>query len=175
MDYIDDDPHPERPSKSERKREMHRLQVLGERLTELKPEQLTEIPLGTELLEALAEMRRLKGREARRRHLQYIGKLMRHEEGETIAAALERLKAGGIEQTRRLHELERWRDRLIEEGDEALGELIAAHPGADRQLVRQLVRTARREQEREKPPAASRKLFRYLREVILETAVDRYV
>jgi len=166
MDYIDDEPYPERPSKSERKREMHRLQTLGERLTELNSDQLSEISLGSKLLEALAEMRRLKGREARRRQLQYIGRLMRHEDGEAIAAALERLKAGGIEQTRRLHELERWRDRLIAEGDEALGELIEVHPGADRQQVRQLVRTARQEQEREKPPVASRKLFRYLREVL---------
>jgi ribosome-associated protein len=163
MNYIDDEPLPERPSKSQRKREMHQLQALGERLVELNQEQIAGIPLGTELLQALEEMRRIKGREGRRRQLQYIGKLMRHEDGDAIAAALERLRAGGIEQTRRLHQLERWRDRLIEQGDGALGELIATHPGADRQQIRQLVRSARREQELNKPPAASRKLFRYLR------------
>ena len=163
MNYIDDEPLPERPSKSQRKREMHQLQALGERLVELNQEQIAGIPLGTELLQALEEMRRIKGREARRRQLQYIGRLMRHEDGDAIAAALERLRAGGIEQTRRLHQLERWRDRLIEQGDGALGELIATHPGADRQQIRQLVRSARREQELNKPPVASRKLFRYLR------------
>jgi ribosome-associated protein len=166
MNSIDDEPLPERPSKSQRKREMHQLQALGERLVELNQEQIAGIPLGTELLQALEEMRRIKGREARRRQLQYIGKLMRHEDGNAIAAALERLRAGGIEQTRRLHQLERWRDRLIEQGDGALGELIAAHPGADRQQIRQLVRGARREQELHKPPAASRKLFRYLRAIM---------
>ena len=163
MNYIDDEPLPERPSKSQRKREMHQLQALGERLVELNSEQIAGIPLGAELLQALEEMRRIKGREARRRQLQYIGRLMRHEDGDAIAAALERLRAGGIEQTRRLHQLERWRDRLIEQGDDVLGELIAAHPDADRQQIRQLVRSARREQELNKPPAASRKLFRYLR------------
>jgi len=168
MNYIDDEPLPERPSKSQRKREMHQLQALGEHLVELNQEQIAGIPLGTELLQALEEMRRIKGREARRRQLQYIGRLMRHEDGDAIAAALERLKAGGIEQTRRLHQLERWRDRLIEQGDGALGELIAAHPGADRQQIRQLVRSARREQELNKPPAASRKLFRYLREIMAQ-------
>lgn len=158
-----DDLLPERPSKSQRKREMHLLQALGERLVELKPEQISEIPLGTALLEALREMGRIKGREARRRQLQYIGRLMRLEDGDAIAAALERLKAGGIEQTRRLHQLERWRDRLIEQDDGALEELLAAHPGTDRQQVRQLVRSARKERKLNRPPAASRKLFRYLR------------
>lgn len=163
MNQDPDDFLPERPSKSRRKREMHRLQALGERLVELTPEQLAEISPGTELLEALAEMGRIRGREARRRQLQYIGRLMRHQDGDAIAAALERLKAGGIEQTRRLHQLEHWRDRLIEQGDEALGEFIAAQPGADRQQIRQLVRSARKERERNRPPVASRKLFRYLR------------
>ncbi len=163
MSQAPDDRLPERPSKSQRKREMHQLQALGERLVKLNPELLSEISLGTELLEALVEMGRIKGREARRRQLQYIGRLMRHEDGDAIAAALERLKAGGIEQTRRLHQLERWRDRLIEQDGDALGELLAAHPGTDRQQVRQLVRNARKERELNKPPAASRKLFRYLR------------
>ena len=69
MNYIDDEPLPERPLKSQRKREMHQLQALGERLVELNQEQIAGIPLGTELLQALEEMRRIKGREARRRQL----------------------------------------------------------------------------------------------------------
>jgi ribosome-associated protein len=166
MEHIDDEFFHERPSKSARKREVQRLQDLGEQLTKLNPEQVAQIPVGEQLLKALEEMHRLKGREAQRRQLQYIGRLMRDEDGDAVAAALERLKAGGIEQTRRLHLLERWRDRLIDEGDEALGELMADHPAINPQQVRQLVRSARRELELEKPPAASRKLFRYLREVL---------
>jgi len=167
MDYLDDESLPEPASKSARKREMQRLQGLGEELTKLNSEQIAQVPLGEKLLQALEEMGRLKGREARRRQLQYIGRLMRDEDGDAVAAALDRIKAGGIEQTRRLHLLEGWRDRLIEEGDEALAELMADHPEIEPQQVRQLVRNARKEREREKPPAASRKLFRYLREVLV--------
>ena len=61
------------------------------------------------------------------------------------------------------HHLERWRDRLIEEGDAALGDALAEWPGLDRQQLRQLVREARRERDQSKPRGAGRKLFRYLR------------
>ena len=64
-----------------------------------------------------------------------------------------------------LHHVERWRERLLEEGDEALAEFIAAHPHADRQQLRQLVRNALAERKAGKPPHAYRELFRVMREV----------
>lgn len=165
MEYLPEDQEAERPSKSQIKREMERLQALGTRLLELKPDQLAKVHLSDDMLAAIAEMGRIKSREARRRHLQYMGKLMRNEDEESISTALERLDAGSAEQKRLLHELERWRDRLIEEGDAALGECLTVYPAADRQQLRQFIRNARREQELEKPPATSRKLFRYLRDI----------
>jgi len=81
----------DRPSKSQRKREMHQLQELGERLATLAPAALAPLPLSDGLRIALDELRRIQGREGRRRQLQYIGRLMRSEDGDTIAAALEGL------------------------------------------------------------------------------------
>lgn len=155
----------EPPSKSQLKRDMERLQKLGARLLELKADQLAQLSLSDEMRAALREMGRIKSREARRRHLQYIGKLMRSEDEASIREFIERQDAGSAAQKRFLHELENWRDRLIAEGDGALGEYLDAHPTADRQQLRQLIRNARREHELEKPPAASRKLFRYLRDL----------
>ena len=160
---------PERPSKSERKREMLRLQALGERLADLGPEPLERVPVSAELQAALAELGRIKAREGRRRQLQYIGRLMRGEDTDAIAQALARLEAGSTAEKRRLHQLEQWRERLLSEGDGALGTFLDQHPAADRQHLRQLIRGAQTERDQQRPPAAARKLFRYLREI---TAAD---
>lgn len=164
--YQDDEFEDDRPSKSQIKREMHELQALGERLVKLNEEATAKVPISDRLATALTEMRRLSKREARRRQLQYIGKLMRTEDGPAIEQALERLEAGGVAQTRLLHESENWRDRMIADGDAALSGFLSAHPEADRQQLRQLIRTAQKERDHNKPPAASRKLFRYVRGVI---------
>jgi ribosome-associated protein len=164
----DDDELPERPSKSQRKRDMHRLQDLGARLAALRPDQWTQLPMDAGLRQALEELRRIRSREAHRRQLQFIGRLMRNADAEALETALARLQSGSIAQTRLLHTLEQWRDRLIEEGDPAVAELVAEHPQALAQELRQLIRNARRERELDKPPAAARKLFRYLRETLAE-------
>jgi ribosome-associated protein len=161
-----DDIEPQRPSKSERKRAMHRLQDLGQRLADLAPETLARLPIGAPLREALLESRRITGREARRRQLQYLGKLMRAEDADAVAQALEALRADGQAERRRQHQLERWRERLIEQGDAALDEFVSHHPAADRQQLRQLARAARRERAAGQPPTKSRRLFRALREII---------
>ncbi len=154
------------PSKSQIKRDMLALQELGERLMGMRPEQWAQFPLGTRLLEALEESRRIRGHSALRRHVRRLGKLISEEDPEAIREVMERLDSAHQGETRRLHLLERWRDRLIAEGDEALAELLIDYPDVDRQQIRQLVRDARKEAERGKPPAASRKLFKMLREFV---------
>jgi ribosome-associated protein len=154
------------PSKSQIKREMLALQALGERLMGLRPEQWGLFPLGPRLLEALEESRRIRGHSALRRHVRRLGKLISEEDPEAIRAVMERLDSAHQGETGRLHLLERWRERLIAEGDEALAELATEYPQVDRQQVRQLVRDARKEADHGKPPAAARKLFRLLREFV---------
>jgi ribosome-associated protein len=166
MDHENDEFAEERPSKSQVKREMQHLQALGEQLTRLPADALDAFPVGNDLRAAIAEHRRLKGREALRRHLQYIGRLMRGEDAAAIEQALEAARSGGMEEKRRLHLTEQWRDRLLQQGDDALADFLGEHPGADRQHLRQLLRSAAQEQARGKPPAAARKLFKYLREVL---------
>ncbi len=164
--YIPEDEEPERPSKSQLKREMEHLQKLGGELVKLQAETLERFPLADDLRNAIAEYHRVKGHEAVRRQLQFIGRLMRNEDGVAISKALAQVRSGSLEEKRRLHLAEQWRNRLLEEGDPALGELLDKHPGADRQQLRQLIRSAALEHERGKPPAASRKLFRMLREIL---------
>ncbi len=145
---------------------MSALQELGATLTQLSDKQLRRIPIADpRLREAIAETRRINSNSARRRHLQFIGKLMRDIDPEPIQTALaelDREREGGA---RRFQELEALRDELLAQGLAGIDTIIARWPGADRQHLRQLLLQSLREQQRNKPPAARRKLFRYLREL----------
>jgi ribosome-associated protein len=154
-----------RPSKSERKREMQALQELGEAIVGLSDGELTSIPLEGLLAEAIGVARRITSHEGLRRQMQYIGKLMRESDTAAIEAAYQELQNGRQLLNQRFHLLEQLRDRLIAAGPNAMDEVLVDYPQADRQHLRQLITAAAREREQQKPPAAARKLFRYLREL----------
>ncbi len=153
------------PSKSQLKREAAELQRLGEALVALSPARRAGVPMPDSLREAVELAARIRQRGGRRRQLQYIGKLMRTIDTAPIRAALEAFERQGAEESARFHRLERWRDRLLEEGDAALEELLRLSPGADRQRLRALIRQARAERLRGGAPKAARALFRLLREL----------
>lgn len=163
-EFFDDDFSGEK-SKSQVKRELHALQELGERLTTLKTDVLAKLPLTDALQKALAEAPKHKAHVARKRHIQYIGKLMREQDVEAIVSLIDQLDSSTREYNERFHALERWRDRLIEGGDAALESFVADYPDTDRQHLRGLIRHAQHEAAHNKPPAAARKVFKYIREL----------
>ena len=155
------------PSKTARKREMDALQAVGKRLVELGDADLARIPINDEdLTEAIATAKRIKSREGLRRQMQYIGKLMRQVDTAAIEAALQELDLGQKALARRFHELEGLRDDMLSSELQAGVELaMQRFADADRQRLRQLLVQAAKERSNSKPPAAARKLFRYLREL----------
>ena len=152
-------------SKSQRKRDMHRLQDLGKQLTELTRAQLNKMALPEDLLDAILAAQSIHSNSARKRQLQYIGKLMRSVDPEPLLRQLEDLKNQSTAAKKNFHKLETLRDRLLEQGDQALSELLQQYPDADRQHLRQLLRSAQKEKAANKTPRAARALFRYLREL----------
>jgi len=134
----------DRPSKSQVKREMHALHDLGKELVDLSTSQLRQLPLSEKLFDALLLAQRTTSREGRRRQIHYVGKLMRDADAEAIRNQLEIWKNGSREQTREMHRLEMLRDHLLR-SDDALTELLQAHPGADVQHLRALIRAGRKE------------------------------
>ena len=155
----------EKPSKTQRKREMHELQALGARLVELNPEQLAEVGLPEGLRDAVEFARRTTKHEAKRRQMQYIGKLMRSVDPAPIREKLKIWDGVSAEHTAQQHRVERWRDRLLED-DAAFDELVRAHPRIDARHLRALARKAREERSAGAPPKAYRELFRALREIV---------
>ena len=135
-------------SKSEIKRDAEALKKLGEKLVELTKAKLDKIPLEDALLEAVNLAQRLQ-KEARRRQLQYIGN--KHQQQQAM-----------------LHKLELLRDELVAKGDDALTDFLTDYPQADRQHLRNLIRTASKEKEQNKPAKAYREIFQYLKEIVLE-------
>ena len=109
----------ERPSKTQRKKEMHALQALGQQLVDLSRDQLARVELPEELREAIGFAHKVTSHEGRRRHMQYIGKLMRRVDADEIRAAIGRATGESRAAVALMHFAERWRDRLLAD-DEAL-------------------------------------------------------
>lgn len=160
----------EPPSKTQRKKEMHALQALGEELVRLRGDQLQRIELPEALREAIAFAHRVTSHEARRRHMQYVGKLMRQADADEIRRALAQVTGESRGAIALMHRAERWRDRLLND-DDALTEFIAAHSQADVQWLRATIRAARREHERQQAPRHARELYRWLHQR-LEAVTD---
>ena len=152
------------PSKTELKREMTARQDLGVALTQLSERELAQIPIDDERLRlAIEEVKRITTKSARRRHFQFIGKLMRDIDPEPIQRALDLLHNAHVQQTEAFHEFENLRDAVLAQGDSGVQLVMDRWPQADRQQLRQIVRQHAKESGAGKPPAASRKLFKYLR------------
>lgn len=151
----------ELPSKTQRKKDMQELQGLGAELVGLNEEQLASIELPESLLDAVTAARRITKFEARRRQLQYIGKLMRSVDPGPIREKLAQWNSVSHAQTARLHLIERWRARLLED-ESALTELMNAYPAADAARLRLLVRNTRDERESGRAPKSFRALFQLL-------------
>ena len=169
-DFDDMDPSDELweegPSKTEIKRQMTELQKLGETLCALREKELAKIPIEDErLMNAIVESRRIRSNSARRRHMQFIGKLMRGIDADPIRAALDSLHNRKREAAAEFHHLEQLRDDLLAQGVAGIESIVQSYEHADRQQLRQLVLQHQREMKANRPPAASRKLFRYLREL----------
>lgn len=151
-----------RPSKTQVKQAMLDLQDLGGKLVELTAGQLKRIPLPENVLAAVQECQKISAHGARRRQIQYIGKLLRGEDPEPILVALAALKGESAQENARFHRLERLRSKFIED-EKVINEIVATWPEADVSYLRQLRRNTIKEQEQNKPPKNFRALFQALK------------
>lgn len=150
-------------SKSQQKKAMDRLQAIGEQLAELSANQLKKLPISEELREALLFLATLKSNEAKRRHKQLIGKLMRHENEDALLQALNQRQQPNLER-----QLSLWVERLMTQGENAVNEAVRQYPAAERHPMRQALRAALYEQEHNPTETkAKQRLFTYLREAVL--------
>lgn len=156
-------------SRSQQRRDALGVLELGQQLVALTDAQLARLPVPESLLPDIREARRITAHIARKRQLAFLAKQLRREDEETLDAirdALDEKGEAARRETAAMHRVEAWRERLLDDGDAALAELLDLHPQADGQTLRQLVRKAHEERKRSKPPRAYRELFRQLRELL---------
>ena len=165
-------------SKTDLKKHSDRLQQLGESLLTLRQGLMDKLNLPDKLLDAVAEAKRITNFEGRRRQMQFIGKLMRKLDDDTVQAietALEVQHQGSVAETQRLHLAEQWRDRLIAH-DDALQAWLELDPDADLQHLRSLIRQARKDAQAQptERPGEARRQGRSYRDIfqIVRTRLD---
>jgi ribosome-associated protein len=156
----------EEKSKSQRKRDAEALKKIALKLVDLTPTKLNDLPLPENLRQAIIDAKSIKSHGATRRQAQLIGKLMRCADHETILQAYAQIVAQDNAKTAVFHDLEQWRNRLIDEGSEALTEFVNCYRPANMQHLRQLVKKAIEEKANNKSVGASKALFRFLRTCI---------
>lgn len=169
-------------TRTDLKKESDALQDLGEALLGLRPKLLERLQLPEKLVDALAEQKRLTNFEAKRRQMQFIGKLMRkldESQVEAAKAALEEQRTGVSREQTHILVAEQWRDRLIV-SDDHLGVWLDQFPATDVQQLRTLMRQVRKDdataiakaKEAEAkghilPPAKKGKAYRELFQLLL--------
>jgi ribosome-associated protein len=155
-----------RPNKTQIKKDMAVLFALSEEMSELSSSQLKTLELPENIHKAVAEVSGMPHKSARKRLLKFITGQLHKIEVEPILEKLARMKNKSAHAVREHHIIERWRDKLIAGGNDALTELLKEQPQADRQQLRQLLRNAQKEAEAAKPPKSSRLLYRYLKNLL---------
>lgn len=154
-------------SRSQKKRESTALQRAGEELSALSAKQRKTLGLPKELGDALDMWANLKTHEAKRRQMQFIGKLMREADDiEKILEELARLNSHKQRNNEDFHLAERTRTALIQDDESArelaLQETLELFPHTKMVQLRHLVQATLNEREKKRPPKAFRELFRYL-------------
>jgi ribosome-associated protein len=156
-----------RPNKTLIKKEIGILFKLGEEMSALSPAHLKSLELPEKIHKAVVEVSVMKLNGARKRLLKFIAGQLHKIDVDPILERLARIKTQSAHVVREHHITERWRDRLINDGNDAITELMDDYPQADRQKLRHLVRNAQKEAELGAPPKSSRLIYQYLKELFI--------
>jgi len=153
-------------SKTQRKRECDEMLELGEKMITLNKEELSQINMDDELRSAIEEAQRIKSNSALKRQKHFIAKIMRGLDDETLPAQVERVLHKHDIYNADFKRMEKWRNIIIENGDQGINDFLNEYPHADRSHLRQLLRNAAKEKKNNNPPIAYRQIFKYIREVV---------
>jgi len=174
------------PSRSQLRREALAVRHLAIEIGDLSAASRAKLPLPDELFHGMEELDRISHKNARKRHIGYLTKMMRSMDIEPIAAAMEMQRQAARANTHVHHSIEQWRDQLMGVNEQpdpkaALTAFLTQFPHADRQPLAQLQRKVLQEinQLSESPdhdgsvaqrqPPSARRLFKFIRDVMTST------
>lgn len=148
-------------SRSAQKREAQAAKAVGERLAALNADQLHELDLPAELLDAIFDYQQFTSHGARRRQMLLIGKYMRELDKTEIEARVAAMEHADARSIWRHHQAEQWRDRLVAD-ESALGEFFDAFPDMDRDGVKTLLRRFHHAADETGQRTHKRALYRFI-------------
>ena len=157
-----------RPNKTQIKRDIAVIHKLAEEIVDLSTTQISELNLSPDIFDAAKTVTGMPQKGARKRQLKFLTGLLRNIDIEEVQGRLAKIKNQSALAAKEHHLIERWRDRLLSEGDQALSSLLQDYPNANRQQLRQLLRNATKETETGKPPKSARLIYQYLKELFAE-------
>lgn len=151
-----------KPSKSQRKRDMQAVKVLAEKLASLSSDQLSTLDM-PDIVDAIEQAKRITKGNARKRQIQHVTKLLSRTDTSRAKQLIDELDASSAAHIQKFHQLEIWREKLLEDDQVAMTEIVEAFPSVDRQQMRQIVRAAIKEKNSGDERVEYRKLFQFLK------------
>ena len=161
-----DEENKEFVSKTELKKDSKKIQAFGKKISELSSEEISSFNFPDTILKAIKDCKSIKSNVAKKRQVQYLGKLLREIDLSEIYLKMDQINSNSQLEVRNNHKAEIWRERLIQDKD-AVTELIRLCPDVDRQKIRQLIQNTLKETKASNPPKYYRQLFKYIKEHIV--------
>ena len=161
-----DEENKEFVSKTELKKDSKKIQAFGKKISELSSEEISSFKFPDTILKAIKDCKSIKSNVAKKRQVQYLGKLLREIDLSEAYLKMDQINSNSQFEVRNNHKAEIWRERLIQDKD-AVTELIKLCPDVDRQKIRQLIQNTLKEIKASNHPKYYRRLFKYIKEHIV--------
>ena len=147
-------------SRTQKKHFAHSMVDLAHKLAEMKHSDMILLPISEQIIDSVVASKKITSHIARKRHFQFIGKLLLNSDHEAVIQAMEdkskQHEAGLIRQPFISH----WSEKVIE-NDNIIDQLYETHEFTDIQALRQLVRMVKKQKGDTKKQ--KRKLFEHIR------------
>jgi len=153
-------------SKTELKKDSKKIQQFGRKISELTINNIEEFKFPLNIYEAVIGLKNLKSNSAKKRQVQYLGKLLREFDLTHAFLVMKQLEVSSQKEIQRNHIVEGWRDKLLSNND-SITEFVDEYPKIDRQSLRQTISNAQKEKKDNKNPKYSRQLFKLIKDIIM--------
>mgnify|MGYP000235754880 FL=1 len=154
-------------SKTELKKDSKKIQQFGRKISELTINNIEAFKFPLNIYEATIDLKNLKSNSAKKRQVQYLGKLLREIDLTDAFIIMKQLKVSSQKEIQRNNIIEGWRNKLLNNNN-SITEFVDEYPEIDRQSLRQTISNAQKEKIKNKPPKYSRQLFKLIKDIIIK-------
>ena len=154
-------------SKTELKKDSKKIQQFGRKISELTINNIEAFKFPLNIYEATIDLKNLKSNSAKKRQVQYLGKLLREIDLTDAFIIMKQLKVSSQKEIQRTNIIEGWRNKLLNNNN-SITEFVDEYPEIDRQSLRQTISNAQKEKIKNKPPKYSRQLFKLIKDIIIK-------